>query len=111
MISIALRAGVDVEDIADQLASTINCPSFASSRAKGINLSPGTSCASAVGRALIELNKEFQIMFKAMKQIEDDIHVEDEVMGLETCPECGAKALERSGGCQVCKECGMSKCD
>lgn len=111
MISIALRAGVDVEDIADQLASTINCPSFASSRAKGINLSPGTSCASAVGRALIELNKEFQVMFKAMKQLEEDIDVEDEVMGLEICPECGAKALEMSGGCQVCKECGMSKCD
>ena len=111
MISIALRAGVDVEDVADQLASTINCPSFASSRAKGINLSPGTSCASAVGRALIELNKEFQIMFKAMKHLEEDMNVEDEVMGLEICPECGAKALEMSGGCQVCKECGMSKCD
>jgi ribonucleoside-diphosphate reductase alpha chain len=110
MISIALRAGVDVKDVSDQLASTINCPSFASSRAKGINLSPGTSCASAVGRALIDLNKEFQIMFKAMKHVEEDME-EDELMGLEICPECGAKALEMSGGCQVCKECGMSKCD
>ena len=110
MISIALRAGVDVKDISDQLASTINCPSFASSRAKGINLSPGTSCASAVGKALIELNKEFQVVFKAIHHVEEEIE-EDEMIGLEICPECGAKALEMSGGCQVCKECGMSKCD
>ena len=27
------------------------------------------------------------------------------------CPECGKKSLEMSGGCQVCKECGHSKCD
>jgi hypothetical protein len=49
-------------------------------------------------------------MFKAMKHVEEDME-EDELMGLEICPECGAKALEMSGGCQVCKECGMSKCD
>ena len=111
MISIALRAGVDVKDVSDQLASTINCPSFASSRAKGINLSPGTSCASAVGRALIELNKEFQVMWKYMIVGEHDDEEHEELMGLEICPECGAKALEMSGGCQVCKECGMSKCE
>ena len=112
MISIALRAGVDVKDVADQLASTINCPSFASSRAKGINLSPGSSCASAVGKALIELDKEFQIVFKAMKQIEEKpTEIKDELIGMKKCPECGKKSLEMSGGCQVCKECGHSKCD
>lgn len=112
MISIALRAGVDVKDVADQLASTINCPSFASSRAKGILLSPGSSCASAVGKALIDLNKEFQIMFKAMKQVEEEMDDNnDENIGLELCPECGKKSLEMSGGCKTCKECGWSKCD
>jgi ribonucleoside-diphosphate reductase alpha chain len=111
MISIALRAGVDVKDVADQLASTINCPSFASARAKGINLSPGSSCASAVGKALIDLNKEFQIMWKYMIVGEHDDDNEEDIMGLKECPECGKKSLEMSGGCQVCKECGHSKCD
>ena len=112
MISIALRAGVDVEVVADQLASTINCPSFASSRAKGINLSPGSSCASAVGKALIDLNKEFQVMWKYMIVGEhDDDEDEEVVIGMKECPECGKKSLEMSGGCHVCKECGYSKCD
>ena len=111
MISISLRAGVDVNDVADQLASTINCPSFASSRAKGINLSPGSSCASAVGKALIDLNKEFQVMWKYMIVGEHDEDEDEEVIGMKECPECGKKSLEMSGGCHVCKECGYSKCD
>ena len=111
MISITLRAGVDVKDVADQLASTINCPSFASSRAKGIILSPGSSCAGAVGKALIELNKEFQVIFKAMKEIDEDHEEESDVMGLKECPECKEKTLQMSGGCMQCTNCGYSKCD
>ena len=114
MISIALRAGVDVKDVADQLGSTINCPSFASSRAKGINLSPGSSCAGAVGKALIDLNKEFQVIFKVMNNVEEE-HVEivnpDKTIGLKECPECKEKTLQMSGGCMQCSNCGYSKCD
>ena len=111
MISITLRAGVDVKDVADQLASTINCPSFASSRAKGIILSPGSSCAGAVGKALIELNKEFQVIFKAMKEIDEDHEEEHNIIGLKECPECKEKTLQMSGGCMQCANCGYSKCD
>lgn len=112
MISITLRAGVDVKDVADQLASTINCPSFASSRAKGILLSPGSSCAGAVGKALIELDKEFQAMWKIMMQVEQNEDVENNnVMGLETCPECGEKTLMMTGGCMQCSNCSYTKCE
>ena len=110
MISIALRGGIDVKDIADQLDSTINCPSFASSRAKGIKLSPGSSCAGAVGKVLIELNKEFQMMWKHMIVAEQD-EEDEEVIGLEICPECGKKSLAMTGGCKSCNECGWSKCE
>ena len=110
MISIALRAGVDVKDVADQLSSTINCPSFASSRAKGINLSPGSSCAGAVSKALLDLNKEFQIMFKAMKEVEQE-NEHEELMGLEKCPECGEKTLMMTGGCMQCSNCSYTKCE
>lgn len=111
MISITLRAGVDVKDIADQLASTINCPSFASSRAKGIMLSPGSSCAGAVGKALIDLNKEFQVIFKAMNKIDEDHEEESDIIGLKECPECKEKTLQMSGGCMQCTNCGYSKCE
>jgi ribonucleoside-diphosphate reductase alpha chain len=112
MISIALRAGVDVKDVADQLGSTINCPSFASSRAKGINLSPGSSCAGAVGKALIDLNKEFQKMWRLMIIVENEEEVEEQkIMGLKECPECGEKTLQMAGGCMQCSNCGYSKCD
>ena len=136
MISIALRAGVDVKDVADQLGSTINCPSFASSRAKGINLSPGSSCAGAVGKALIELNKEFQKMWKYMIVGEQE---EVEVVGMKNeikklkfskeelkflkendeidfvnkyqkCPVCGNK-IAHSGGCISCVNGCWSKCE
>ena len=139
MISIALRAGVDVKDVADQLASTINCPSFASSRAKGINLSPGSSCASAVGKALIDLNKEFQVMWKYMIVGEHDDDEDEEVIGMKNeikklkfckeelkflkendeidfvnkyqkCPVCGNK-IAHSGGCISCVNGCWSKCE
>jgi ribonucleoside-diphosphate reductase alpha chain len=112
MISIALRAGVDVKDVADQLGSTINCPSFASSRAKGISLSPGSSCAGAVGKALIELNKEFQKMWRFMIIAENEEEVEEQkIMGLKECPECKERTLQMAGGCMQCSNCGYSKCD
>ena len=113
MISIALRAGVDVNDVADQLSSTINCPSFASSRAKGISLSPGSSCAGAVSKALIDLNKEFQVLFKTIKQLEEDESddCDCEIMGLKECPECGERTLQMTGGCMQCSNCSYSKCE
>ena len=111
MISLALRGGIDIKDIADQLDSTINCPSFASSRAKGIMLSPGSSCASAVGKALIYLNKEFQKMFKYMILAEDVNEYDDNKNSGMICPECKEGTLVSSGGCNICSNCGYSKCD
>ena len=109
MISIALRGGVKIEDIADQLASTINCPSFASARAKGLPLSQGSSCPSAVGRVLIEMNKDFQEMFKSKKANKEDI-LDDKKEDKELCPEC-KEPLTRTGGCVQCPNCSWSKCD
>ena len=114
MISIALRGGIDIKDIADQLSSTINCPSFASARAKGLQLDPGSSCAGAVGKVLLDLNKEFQAMFKILKGVQEEVEeqeIKENKIGMRECPECGKKSLEMSGGCMQCKECGYSKCD
>ncbi len=110
MISIALRGGIDINDIADQLNSTINCPSFASARAKGLPISLGSSCPNAVGRALVEMNKEFQGIFtprKAEEEVGEEKVKEDNE---ERCPQC-SEPLNRTGGCVQCPNCSWSKCD
>ena len=132
MISLALRGGIDIHDIADQLDSTINCPSFASARAKGINLSKGSSCANSVGKALIELNDEFQKMWgilhheevvEEVEEVHHNIdayaeykafikkHGEIEFMkAYHLCPVCFSSIIA-SGGCMSCQECSYSKCE
>ena len=128
MISLALRGGINIEDIADQLSSTINCPSFASSRAKGISLSPGSSCASAISKALIDLNKEFQTMFNALVKEEEEMQEQNDeqiqeyrdfiekngqiefVKRYHKCPECFDDIIA-SGGCYQCNSCSYSKCE
>ena len=75
-------------------------------------LSPGSSCASAVGKALIDLNKEFQKMFKYMILAENEEDDEEQkIMGLKECPECGEKTLQMTGRCMQCTNCSISKCD
>lgn len=108
MISIALRGGIDIKDIVDQLNSTITCPSFASAKAKKIDLSPGSSCPNAVGRALLEMDKEFKETFKPKEKIEKNKDVKEEEG--EKCIECG-EPLTRTGGCIQCNNCGWSKCN
>ena len=129
MISLALRGGISIEDIVDQLSSTINCPSFASARAKGIQLSPGSSCANAVGRTLLELDKEFKEMFTKVLKEENDTNanVDDDkiqeylayiekhgqiefVKTYHKCPDCFDDIMA-SGGCYQCNSCGFSKCE
>ena len=127
MISLALRGGIAIEDIADQLSSTINCPSFASARAKGLPLSQGSSCANAVGKILIEMNKEFQEMFKIVcKQEDEELMQEDKeqeykdyikkygeiefMKAYHKCPQC-FDDIRAEGGCMSCPSCSFSKCE
>ena len=127
MISLALRGGIEIEDIADQLSSTINCPSFASARAKGLSLSQGSSCANAVGKVLVDLNKEFQEMFKIVcKQEEEEVFNDDKideykayikkhgeiefVKSYHKCPQC-FDDIRAEGGCLQCMSCSYSKCE
>lgn len=109
MISIALRGGIDIKDIVDQLNSTITCPSFASARAKKLDLSSGSSCANAVGKVLLKMDREFKEMFKSIEEKEEREKEKKEIKN-EKCPECN-EPLTRSGGCIQCNNCGYSKCD
>ena len=66
MISLAARAGVEIESIVDQLESCGVCPSYAVRRATKHDTSLGSCCPMAVGRALINMWHEM------LDEIEDD---------------------------------------
>ena len=90
MASLALRAGVKVDEVVEQLKG-IHCQSCAFARAKG-NQVDGTSCPDIMAKCIKEACSKHK-------------HIEDTS---EKCPECG-KAVRHEGGCIVC-DCGFSKC-
>lgn len=124
LISLLARKGAPIEEIADQLNSVVVCPSYASARAAGKEVSPGSSCAASIAKALLEMHDKFQKMFmdddedyeeednKVKPVILDKQRITKEVNGPEyaTCPECGEKTLIYSGGCVSCS-CGYTKCE
>lgn len=117
MISMSARAGVKIDDIVDQLMSTGACPSYVARTKTKHDTSKGSCCPMAVGYALLEMWKEFNGIkqktnseeTKKEKIVQEKIEVEQNKQK-PTCPDCGAE-LFFEGGCNICRECGYSKCD
>lgn len=119
LISLALRAGVPIESIIDQAMSVRPCTAYVNRTKSKHDTSPGTSCPSAIGHALKDLNEKMHD--RCFAELEEDIEYEvleckdwcnNTVKTLNTpkCPECGASIIFE-GGCNICKTCGWSKCD
>lgn len=104
LASVALRSGIDVNTIVDQLRG-IRCPSTI--RQHGLKC---TSCPDAIAR-VIEQEYEKQVALGNWLPLPDTIkptaETGDDQKG--DCPECGGK-LEHESGCVVCRQCGYSKC-
>ena len=124
LISLLARKGAPLEEIVDQLNSVVVCPSYTSARAAGKEVSPGTSCAASIAKALLELHEKFQKFYmdhddeeeeevQPKKVQVDKERIQKEVKGPEyaECPECGRKSLMFTGGCNSCVECGYTKCN
>ena len=108
MISLALRSGVKVDEIVDQLKG-ITCPACTIAKAKK-NEVDGISCADIISRTITEFQnrpvcpyEEEPIVTKEKKIISEDKKYEE-------CPECHSKSLIREGGCKQCLSCGYSAC-
>lgn len=123
LISLSARAGVDVYTIADQLQSCPACPSYVGRTMTKHDTSKGKCCPDAVANALIEMYKEMQesisdgdkdISTSVKSQtIKKNIEGKEYTVNAEIknpCPVCGEE-LTFEGGCNVCKNCGWSKCD
>ena len=110
LASIALRSGIDVRSIIDQLKG-IRCPSTI--RQSGVKC---TSCPDAIAKAI---ERVYQQQVRLGHWAEPELsaaegpaasQAETVVPGrMRFCPECGAK-LEHEGGCVICRNCGYSKC-
>lgn len=111
LMSLALRAGVPIESIIDQAMSIRPCNSYVSrTKSKG-DTSAGTSCPSAIGHALKDLQSKMNDMRTYDTSYEEDeAPVKVVEKSAAKCPECGAE-LAFEGGCNSCKNCGWSKCD
>jgi len=119
LISRSLRLGDVPEDINAQLQKTLLCGSFSRSRGAGKQVSPGFSCASAIGRAIIEMNNQMKSIFATpiasstaegseSEDAKPDIRLPFKVVSRQ-CPECKCE-LANDGGCVFCPVCGWSKC-
>lgn len=103
MISLAIRGGIAVDKIVEQLLSTHPCPAYMLAKGKGRKLSPGKSCVSAIANKIVEIKD----MLK--KECDGSQGSTEEPINPSLLCECGA-IMERAEGCFVCRNCGYSKC-
>ncbi len=109
LVSLALRSGIDVKSIIDQLRG-IRCPSPAWGKGGRI-----FSCADAIAKVIEDrlgngVRREVEI-----KTWEENSNFKPSSLNprkgnvVGVCPDCGG-ALRHQEGCVVCGACGYSKC-
>lgn len=128
LISTALRSGMDVESLIEQLRG-IRCHSTLRQKATNPKIKV-LSCPDAIGRVLEkvvklkalddEMRHEYERGHCAKEdkcekreaRTESDVERCDCMLDVgedALCPECGSK-MEHEGGCVMCRSCGYSKC-
>lgn len=107
MASLALRAGVRVDEVIDQLKG-ITCPACTAVKARGGKLD-GISCPDIIAKTILEFQKHDIVPKVTDSKIVETNNTSKQEY--EECPECHAKTLIREGGCRQCTSCGYSKCE
>lgn len=109
MASLALRSGVKVHEVVDQLKG-ISCPACTATKAKGKKID-GISCADIIAKTI----EEFQSNNKKVKiehsLSENDVKCFTSTNKYTKCPGCGEMTLIHEAGCVICGNCGYSKCE
>ena len=99
VVSLALRAGVPMQDIIEQLKG-IRC--ISTIRQSGLK---ALSCPDAIARVLERATKNNNAKVKEQKAERE----QQQEVAIYKCPECGCQ-IQNEGGCVICKNCGYSKC-
>lgn len=121
LISLCLRAGVPLSEIIRQARKVRPCAAYIRRQLKFGDTSKGSSCPSATGNALEDLQKKISSMagydYDSAKEETVQIDTKKQEVNIiqgqsshELCPECGSE-LKHDGGCVVCTQCAWSKCD
>lgn len=110
LISIALRSGMDVKSLVEQLKG-IRCATTIKQR--GLKV---MSCPDAIGRVIEKVMKlqngngrdDELAAINSIAEMEEETNAAY-VACENSCPDCG-KPVEHEGGCVICRNCGYSKC-
>ena len=106
LASVALRSGLSVKEIYDQLKG-IRCPSTIRQQGMGC-----TSCPDGIARVLLKVEKFIE---QGQAPTADPLPKSDKAASghhgaqMKYCPDCGGELLHE-GGCVICRNCGFSKC-
>ena len=121
LISLTLRSGVDLNSVVRQLRG-IRCPSIAWEQGQAI-----LSCADAIASVLEKYIKEEPLTNSEMPESKNPetgkkVSLLDEALNLNKakvneqrsnqagqCPECGGPLIHQEG-CNICLNCGFTKC-
>jgi len=106
LVSLALRSGIDANELVKQLIG-VSCHQPAWDNGGKV-----VSCADAIGKALSRyVRKEFteQPKGKSGNGNGNGNGYHDSTISIGACPDCGG-SLEYSEGCMTCRGCGYSKC-
>lgn len=98
LISLALRSGVKVDKIIEELREN-KCPACQAVRRAGnkeVSLSCGNAIADAIEKMAVDADKVIDIK---------------ENIGFLECPECHKKTLRPEGKCYTCDNCGYNACE
>jgi len=104
--SLSARLGGNMSDIVEQLESALECASYQVRRSERKDVSPGKSCPSAIGKAIIDMYNEAQILLGFSKGVKESYIKNSKHEG---CRQCGGK-LKYESGCSICIQCGFSSC-
>ena len=115
LISVALRSGISVPEIVEQLKG-IRCPSTIRQNSLSV-----LSCPDAIGRFIEKIYKKetsippipkSNVLDNTTQLYQPFIHkstVTNDSKFTINCPEC-SKLVEHEGGCVICRHCGWGKC-
>jgi ribonucleoside-diphosphate reductase alpha chain len=108
LVSIALRSGIDVRSIVEQLKG-IRCHSTIRQKVNGNGIKV-LSCPDAIGKAIERAMKmDGGLDISTQDSLQDCVRPDGGSGSTAACPECGG-ILEHESGCVVCRGCGYSRC-
>lgn len=104
--SAAMRDGMSIDSIID-ITKGVKCSACTQVKGSKIKHIDGLSCGDVLARTIEEEYKLYHGTGKIGKVTET---AKVETTEKTKCPDCGAE-LTFEGGCNICKNCGYSKCD